>query len=784
MNKFLFTIGLIFQFFLSFGQQISPRFLEKPWDAYWINSVDYKMGQPTVVCFRKEVNIADKPANLWIHVSGDQRYHFYVNGIEVCYGPAKGDMRHWYFETVDIAPYLTKGKNTLAAKLWHLADKSPLAIPTYKMGFILQADSLLYNFVNTDSSWRCMIDESYRFNNTNYIKGYFVSGNGETVLAKNQLTGWEKSDFDMKSWKKPVNSGKGNPGTFTWSSGHWLTPRIIPTMESRWEDTPKMVESTNLSGFSHEDFGRKDLVIPPQSEIKFLLHQGYETIGYPQLEYSFGDDAYVSFNYCESLLDTTGKKANRSAFKGLKVAGLRDTLYTSGKPNSVYSPYWIRCFQFVEITVKTKNDKLIIHNFKNKFTAYPFQRKAIFETGNDTLSRINNVGWQTARLCAGETYFDCPFWEQLQYVGDTRIQALISLYQTGDDRLMRQAIEQINYSRLPEGLTCSRYPCKLDQTQVIPPFSLFWVSMVYDYFMHSPDKDFVKKQLPGIQSVLAWFQSNIQSNLLLGKLQYWNFMDWVPSWKGGIAKPRQYSSLQTLHYVYTLYQTAFLFEQLGRKTEADIYKNQADEIKKAVFQTCFDAKRKLFAESPDKTDFSQHTNIMAILTDAIPQSEQKALLNNLLTDTTLYKASIYFKFYLFRAMLKVGEGNKYLDNLFEWKFMLNMGATTFWEEINKTRSDCHAWSASPCYDFFSLVAGIEPNSPGFKTVKIAPNPGRLKKIKATCAHPKGLIEMDFLKTDNNSVKAEVILPIETSGIFVWEGKTYILNAGKNTINTK
>ncbi len=80
---------------------------------------------------------------------------------------------------------------------------------------------------------------------------------------------------------------------------------------------------------------------------------------------------------------------------------------------------------------------------------------------------------------------DTPYYEQLQYVGDTRIQALISYAVAGDDRLARQAIEAFDQSRIPDGITHSRYPSSLPQN--IPTFSLLWIGMVHDYWMYRPD---------------------------------------------------------------------------------------------------------------------------------------------------------------------------------------------------------------------------------------------------------------------------------------------------------
>ena len=97
---------------------------------------------------------------------------------------------------------------------------------------------------------------------------------------------------------------------------------------------------------------------------------------------------------------------------------------------------------------------------------------------------------------------DCPYYEQLQYVGDTRIQALVSLYMTGDGRLVRNAIAQFNDSRTAEGATFSR-PSR--QQQYIPRFSLWWIGMVHDYWRYQDDQQFVREMLPGVRAVLSFF---------------------------------------------------------------------------------------------------------------------------------------------------------------------------------------------------------------------------------------------------------------------------------------
>ena len=189
------------------------------------------------------------------------------------------------------------------------------------------------------------------------------------------------------------------------------------------------------------------------------------------------------------------------------------------------------------------------------------------------------------------------------------------------------------------------------------------------------------------------------------------------------------------------------------------------------------------SDDAKKTTYSQHASIMGILSDAVPQEKQKALFEKLDKDTSLTQATFYYRFYLFRALKKVGLAENYTSMLKPWKNMVAIGLSTFAETPEPTRSDCHAWSSSPLYDFLATVCGVEPDSPGFKTVKVEPHLGTLKNIKGKIPHPAGeiLIELEKIPL---GISGKVTLPVGVSGHFVWEKQHIMLKPGGNIILVK
>jgi hypothetical protein len=115
-------------------------------------------------------------------------------------------------------------------------------------------------------------------------------------------------------------------------------------------------------------------------------------------------------------------------------------------------------------------------------------------------------------------------------------------------------------------------------------------------------------------------------------------------------------------------------------------------------------------------------------------------------------------------------GNRYLDLLGPWKTMINNGMTTFGETDINPRSECHAWSASPNFDFLHTVAGIYPASHSFGSVVFEPNLGYLNELYVEFPHPKGMIKVSYKKS-GEKLDAEISLPEGVTGVLKWNGKT-------------
>ena len=769
------------------AQSVDSIYLQKQWKANWISVPQINPTGYGVYYFRKDINLPLVPKMYPVHVSADNRYKLFVNEKLVSLGPARGDLQHWNFETVNLAPYLHTGHNIIAAQVWNEGEQRMEANMSLRTAFILQGANDEAQTLNTNSSWKCMMDSSYSPLKVT-MATYYVAGPGEQVDMKSHISGWSKYEYSDSNWKNSQVLFPGLPknymGAFGSSNGWMLVPSIIPQMELTKERPLKLRKAEGISTAGSFPATQSALIIPANTTATLVLDQTYLTNAYPRIIFSDGKDASISLSYAEGLFTKFPAKENRNDIDGKIFVGRKDVLFSNGTKEQSFTSLAFRTYRYIEVVVVTKNEPLVIDDLYGTFTGYPFQLNAKLHSQNPELNTMLNIGWRTARLCAFETYTDCPYYEQLQYIGDTRIQGLVSLYNSGDDRLLLNALNQMDHSRQPEGITLSRYPSSTPQ--YISTFSLWYVGMLHDYMMYGKEVSFIKQKLDGARQVMNYFREYQQADGSLKNVPYWTFTDWVTAadWKDGrgpVGKDGN-SCLFDMQLLWAYQLAADMENKIGISAIGILYTQYANQLKNTIRNKYWDSNKKMFSDRAEKDLFSQHANALAILTGMVNSTEANYIGKQLQADTTLTQASIYFKYYLHLALVKAGYGNDYLQWLDKWRENIKMGLTTWAEmsDVNKSRSDCHAWGASPNIEFFRTILGIDSDAPGFSKIKIEPHLGNIKTIGGEMPHPNGKVKVEY---DENSghINAHINLPENTTGKFVWNGKSYPLKAGNNVI---
>lgn len=778
-NFFLFIISSLILNRGSFAQSVDYAQANRPWNAQWIASQNDGGNDYGVFYFRKSIDLAVKPDSFIIHVSADNRYKLYVNGSLVSLGPARGDTFYWNYETVDLSSYLKTGKNTVSALVWNEAEYRPEAQISVRTAFIVQGNSLNEEILNTNDSWKSIKDNGHQ-----PIPGYFFAANkGEMVNMNQTIKGdWTDVDYDDSTWPLAAKLFDGKLKGMSDGLAWELVPSSIPQMEMKYQRITTLRKAVGMKVPPTFPGKKVPFTIPANTIVTLLLDQTFETNAYVTLSFSGGKDAGISLAYAETLYDKGGngsRKSNRNEVEGKNFIGRKDSLIADGSKGQIFTTLNFRTFRYIQMIVQTKNEPLVINDLYGTFTGYPFKQTAVFNTDNSEIKQILDIGWRTARLNAWETYTDCPYYEQLQYIGDTRIQTMISYYYSGDDRLARNALNLMDRSRLTEGVTMSRYPTR--STQIISTFSLWYIGMLHDYWMYRDDSDFIKNKLTGERAILEFFSKYQQEDGSLKNLPYWTFVDWAGSMGWGPKGADGSAAIYDLQLLLAYQWAAEMEAKIGLRVYADLYNQKAEQLKATIQRKYWDPVKKLYADTQEKKEFSQHANSLAIISGIVSDVYMPAVSSGLINDKSLIQCTVYFKYYLHQALVKAGLGNDFMSWLGIWRDNIKMGLTTWAEDssLETVRSDCHAWGSSPNIEFFRIVLGVDSYSPGFRKIKIEPHLGNITKVSGEIPHPIGKVSVAYA-LNKGKWKINVSLPQNTTGILVWKGKTYELKADVNS----
>lgn len=722
----------------------------------------------TVRYFRRNFYIDTVPEVFLIYISADSRYKLWVNGCFVGRGPLKGTLDHYHYEVYNLHTYLHVGKNVIAVEVRWFGQDTPVSevhshIPSLLVQGPESAD------VDTPLGWRVAIDAAVTADSTPYISNALkFLGHMECVDARKLPHAWVNRDYDDATWLPAVSVGIVDiPGT--WGEMHPVKSLYPRNTQALLEIDKRFTTIIRYKGSLEEQVPSSNQPLrwslPAGEEGELVLDAGGLTTGYPVLDFTMGEGRRVTVTYSEcvvSIEDRGGYRINHKAIRDDfvygDVEGYCDTVVL---PSSFYTyePFHWRAFWYIRIYVEAGETPFQLEDVHYRFTTYPQNLRASFISSIHKSQQMWDISWRTLQLCAHETYEDCPYFEQLNYIADTRIQALCSMVLSGETDLPRRSIRLFRDSIHAVGLIESRVPSVIPQIK--PYFALLWILMVDDYWRWTGNRSFTRTNLNVVDSILWYFRESVEENGFVGKLPYWHMVDRISGWPGGTppAVTAGCSTYMTSLYILALDTAIQLHTEAGHPQDAQRWLSQRDKMREHVRFAAWDEKAGLFLEGPGrkKDGFSQHSQVMAILAGVADAGQQKRILRRLTTDSSLHRMKFMQSFYLARALEKAGGYAALTSHVLTlWYDALAKHVSTWPEYPDPTRSDCHAWSSWIAADFITCVLGIQPVKPGFAAIALKPHLEVTESAEGRAPTPNGTVYISWHRVNGNvSLNAKV-----------------------------
>ncbi|CAK7218405.1 hypothetical protein SBRCBS47491_003498 [Sporothrix bragantina] len=723
-----------------------------------------------LVHFRRQFTVdGEIPACLKIHISADTKYKLYVNHHLVSFGPVKGDQSLWFYDEVDIAPYLQRGSNFVGVHVLRLfcATQFAPSFPRLASGGLyvtVPEDRTYSEHLSSSPLWEAAIDPFVTLR---------VNEPEDSFLHIYEAHRRQDADCPLDWRPAKILEYKNSTG----NAPPWnLSPRLIPPhrvkttgfaeIHNVQSDLAAEAWRSLLLADRNAEGARPGLRLPPGSRHRFELEIAAHTtafLGARFLRPRDGGGSSIRLTYAESYEDEPDlykgerRKAHRRD-RTKQLIGPHDFYELQGQTvypgpqyledetrQEAFVPFHYRTFRFIEVEINVgAASELVFQGIDVDAVHYPLDVQATIAAApaTDVVDALWTTSLRTLANCMHDCYEDCPFYEQLQYAMDTRSSALFTYCVAGDDRLARQAIVQLYYSFQPStGLTASRAPSH--RRQVIPHFSLYWICMLGDHWDYFGDARFLAPFAGVIDAILSYFALRVDAELQLVRSDVrrpgiWNYIDWTDAWKPYGSPPvcerTGFSTFTNQMYAHTLNVAARVVgDTLGRHAVASEYRQRAQNITAAVQKHCFDgvfftdSLASAQADEAPAPPRSQHCQVWAVLSGAVQGRAAQELLRQTMHRTAageFVQGSIAMSFYILRALSMAG-GSVYDDHFHTiwkapWLAQLAMGVTTWVEDDIAQRSDCHAWGSVPLYEFVAEVAGVQPAAPGWATIQVRP----------------------------------------------------------------
>lgn len=758
-------------------------------DWMWIEPWGEKENtKPSIVYFRKSFMVEEIPEKYLIHISADSRYKLYINGNFVQEGPSKGNAEIWYYDKAELLPFLRRGENIMAVEVLRypvqLNKRNHSLHRTETPCLYVKecADAETGSFSLTSGGkkgWKCRLNEGITFRAEPFEPAPLHIL--EDVCGKSAFAGWKYPGYRDEGWHEAVHYSFADIMRRLSESPFNLTERTIPLQwhgERRFKGAVCVREGkTKKNTWNNFLEGADTVTVPAHTKEVVEVDAGELKCGYLELKMAGGAGSRISLESAESYAveiqtdfgETIWRKKDRTDWKNGKIHGMKDRYCAEGYGNREISEewesYWFRTFRFIRLEIETGDVPLTLLQFSYRESGYPLEVKTRVVTSDESLNAIWDISERTLRRCMHETYMDCPFYEQLSYAMDARLEILYTYAVSADDRLARKTMEDFRLSQRADGVLNSCAPSV--RKNVIPGFSVYYILMVHDHMMYFGDRELVRLHFPAIDRILGFFDGHLNSMGMVGKVggphfraKYWSFIDWTSQWQKTAGVPTACLkgsgsiTMESLLYYMGLEKAAELAEFIGRDCVAREYRERAESLKNAVMKECSGEyslktgeRMRLIQDGPGVEEYSVHCQVFAILNGFVSGQEGRKMLEAVLGKPELFaQCSVAMQHYLFRALEKVQWYEKSDDLWNLWRKMVAEHMTTCVENDTDARSDCHAWASAILYELPAVSLGVRPASPGFEKVDIRPCMGYLDFCKGDVVTPRGMIHVEWKRT--------------------------------------
>ncbi|HZG56210.1 amylo-alpha-1,6-glucosidase [Paenibacillus sp.] len=471
-----------------------------------------------------------------------------------------------------------------------------------------------------------------------------------------------------------------------------------------------------------------------------LLDFGRETFGYLRFRGVSGDGT-VSIFYGESLAEATSPDecVNVDRFEAAKAWDGEDGTYALREPKA-FRYAWVHA----DPGVRWERVDML-------YEYVPVSYRGAFVCSDPKLNEIYDMSLYTLHLNTREFFLDGIKRDRWVWSGDAYQAFLMNYYSFFDLDVTRRTLVAL---RGKDPLT--------RHLNTILDYSLYWLISLYDYYLYTGDGEFIRQYYDRAESLLAYcLQQRDEEGFVVGRPQDWVFIDWADFRNDGAVSTIQIllaRSLEAMSAFAALQgdeEAAASYGALAKETAAKTLRLFWDDEKGGLLH------HRVNGET--MPTLTKHASMFAMTYGYLsPERRESVVRNVMLNPDVPIIRTPYMRFHELAALCESGAHDVVRQELLSyWGGMIELGATTFWEEYDPSlegdahygmygvkfgKSLCHAWGAGPVYLMGKYFLGVAPTSPGYATYRIAPNLGGLEWMKGKVPTGAGDVSVEMDRT--------------------------------------